>query len=377
LCLDEIFFHRKPVLMGIEPRSLAWVLGRRAADRSGETWAGALAAWPNAQDVACDGGTGLERGLQLATKARQQAALHAGNTQPAVPLRSRLDVFHIKRDGSRALRQEWSRAEALWDEAAKVERARQRYNRTGRDRRRFNQARVGKAWAKAEASFEEVCRKERAWQRAVAALHVLRPDGELNSRQWAQAEITAALGELTGSLWAKVRRQLQDERALTFLDRMHEELHKAEPSAERREMLVALWRWRREKGKAQTDKTGVAQDVEEVLTAMLQTRLGKDGKEAYRKVSRVLSGVLRASSAVECVNSVVRMHQARHRNLTQELLDLKRLFWNCRTFREGKRKKRCPYQLLGLKLPSYDPWTLLQMDPDQVTQLLSTSCVTV
>jgi hypothetical protein len=37
LCLDEIFFHRQPVLMGIEPHSLAWVLGTRAPDRSGPT----------------------------------------------------------------------------------------------------------------------------------------------------------------------------------------------------------------------------------------------------------------------------------------------------------------------------------------------------
>ncbi|MCI0461615.1 MAG: hypothetical protein L0Z62_32090 [Gemmataceae bacterium] len=43
LCLDEIFFRRQPVLMGVEPHSLAWVLGTRAADRSGDTWAAALA----------------------------------------------------------------------------------------------------------------------------------------------------------------------------------------------------------------------------------------------------------------------------------------------------------------------------------------------
>src|SRR5262249_53681826 len=75
----------------------------------------------------------------------------------------------------------------------------------------------------------------------------------------------------------------------------------------------------------------------------------------------------------ECVNSVVRMHQARHRNLSQGLLDLKRLYFNCRGFTQGKRKGRCPYQLLGLKLPSYDPWALLQMDPDQLEHLLSSS----
>jgi hypothetical protein len=43
------------------------------------------------------------------------------------------------------------------------------------------------------------------------------------------------------------------------------------------------------------------------------------------------------------------------------MLDLKRLYWNCRVFHAGKRKGRCPYEHVGLKLPSYDFWTLLQV----------------
>jgi hypothetical protein len=82
---------------------------------------------------------------------------------------------------------------------------------------------------------------------------------------------------------------------------------------------------------------------------------------AYRRVSRVLRQTVRASSAVECINSVLRMHQGRHRTLKQGLLDLKRLYWNSRPFREGKRKGRSPYELLGLKLPSSDFWDLLRM----------------
>jgi hypothetical protein len=56
------------------------------------------------------------------------------------------------------------------------------------------------------------------------------------------------------------------------------------------------------------------------------------------KVDELLRQAVRASSAVEGVNSVVRMHQGRHRHVSQEMLDLKRLYWNCRVFREGKRK---------------------------------------
>ncbi len=70
------------------------------------------------------------------------------------------------------------------------------------------------------------------------------------------------------------------------------------------------------------------------------------------------------------MNSVVRMHQSRHRTLTQEMLDLKRLYWNTRVFRAGKRKGLCPYEHLGIMLPSYDFWDLLQ--PELASAFAST-----
>jgi hypothetical protein len=371
LCLDEIFFRRQPVLMAVEPASMAWVVGQRADDRSGETWAKALAAWPDVEEVAADGGSGIERGLDLATAARQAAATTTATT--AKPLHARLDVFHIRRDGARALRVEWGRAEALWQKAEQVERAQVRYARSLGDERHFNKSVPAKAWAAATAALEEVCQKERAWGRAVAALQVFTADGRLNDRAQAEAELRAASAELTGTLWAKVRRQLSDRRALTFLDRLHEDLSQAEPCPERRMALAALWQWRREQRRgAGKNSSSAADRVEALLLGVLQKHLGEGWQGSYARVGRVLGSVVRASSAVECVNSIVRMHQARHRNLSQDLLDLKRLSWNCRRFREGKRRRRCPYELLGLKLPSYDLWTLLQMDPEELKQRLST-----
>jgi hypothetical protein len=289
-----------------------------------------------------------------------------------VPICPRLDVFHTRRDGGRVLHQRWQHAEKLWDEAVKIEHAKERFDRTGADGRQFSKAKVNKAWRKAVCVFEQVCREEKAWQGCCAALEVFRPDGQLNDRQWAQAQLRAGMVVLNNKAWAKVLRQLNDERALTFLDRLHEELAVAEPDAQRREALVALWRWRRASRKSDQPGSSDATEVMgEVLMGLVRARLGENCKEAYRRVSQVLKRVVRASSAVECVNSVVRMHQSRHKNLTQPLLDLKRLFFNCRGFLEGKRKGRCPYQLLGLILPTYDPWSLLQMDTAHLEQLLS------
>jgi hypothetical protein len=375
LCLDEIFFHRRPVLMAIEPHSMAWVVGERVSDRSGPTWAKALAAWPAVKDVAADGGSGIELGLKLAAAKRREQGAKAKVETAAVPLHVRLDVFHIKRDGERVLRLEWAAAERLWEEAEKVSRAKGRYDRTGVDRRHFKKDVAEKAWAPAEAALEAAEGVEAAWRRASAALEVWRPDGRLNERAWAAAELRAAAAGLPGARWAKVRRMLLDERALTFLDRLHEELARAESCAERREALVALWRWRRSSRQAGRAACSATAAVRGLCCSVLEQRLGPGWPESYGRVSEVLSGVVRASSAVECVNSVIRMHQGRHRNLSQDLVDLKRLYWNCRAFVSGKRRKHCPYEHLKLQLPTYDPWKLLQMDPEELMQQLSSSGV--
>ena len=85
-----------------------------------------------------------------------------------------------------------------------------------------------------------------------------------------------------------------------------------------------------------------------VQNSPLCERLCPQWQSAYKRVDELLRHAVRASSAVECVNSVVRMHQGCHRHVSQGLLDLKRLYWNCRVFREGKRKGKSPYALLGL-----------------------------
>jgi len=84
---------------------------------------------------------------------------------------------------------------------------------------------------------------------------------------------------------------------------------------------------------------------------------------------------LAAHDLIGINSSVVRMHQGRHRHVSQGLLDLKRLYWNCHVFREGKRKGQRPYDLLGLHLPSSNWWQLLQMAPEELEQKLLTQQV--
>ncbi len=71
------------------------------------------------------------------------------------------------------------------------------------------------------------------------------------------------------------------------------------------------------------------------------------------------------------MNSVLRMQQSRHKRLTQPMLNLKPLYWNSHVLKAGKRKVRCPYQELGLRLSTFDFSELLQSDPERLVQELS------
>lgn len=363
LCIDEIFLGRRPVLVGVEPHSMAWVLGQKAEDRSGQTWYEALRDWDRLEYAVADAGTGLRKGLSLIHQARAEEA--AGPN-----LEVGLDVFHIKKDALAALHRQWQKAESLWEKAEKGEREIHRRKQQGQDSR-GTATHVLVAWRKAEEAFYEAERVEAAWRLAEQALSLFRPDGSLNDRTWAQAEISAAAGSLRGWEWAKVRRMLSDPCALTFLDRMHRELEEAEPNGPLREALVRLWWFRHPRSGQEPSKRRPIPAAQVVQTTLCQ-RMDPNWRQSYRRVARVLWRTVRASSVVECMNSVIRMHQARHRTLTQPLIDLKRLYWNCRPFREGKRRGCSPYEHLELQLPAGGFWALLNIDPNELTQTLST-----
>jgi hypothetical protein len=106
---------------------------------------------------------------------------------------------------------------------------------------------------------------------------------------------------------------------------------------------------------------GSVGQVADLVPALVCPKIDANWRESSAAVARVLRLTVRASSAVEWMNSVLRMHQSRHRTVSQGLLDLKRLYWNCREFREGRRRRQSPYELLGLKWPSDRFWDLLWM----------------
>lgn len=355
LAIDEIFFHGKPVLVGVEPHSMAVLLCARSADRTGATWHKALLPFTRLEYVVADQGSGLQAGVQALDRDRQQ--------QGQAPLDVGLDIFHIEQQAQIPLGRVWRQVEKLWAQAEAAD-VRLAEAQAGKRKGYGVKRRAQSAWEAAEWEFGWYQRLANAWGQAKQALGLFRPDGQLNDREWARSQIQAACRVLVGPRWAKVRAMLQDERTLSFLGRVHRQLAEAVPERELRMALVELWRYNHgERTAANVSLAAVQQAV--------CAGLDRQWQGAYGGVKAVLGEVVRASSAVECVNSVLRMQQARHRNVSQSMLDLKRLYWNTRVFRSGKRRGKCPYQLLGATLPTFDFWQLLRSDPQKLAQELS------
>jgi len=368
LCLDEIFFHREPILMGVEPLSLGWLAGQRGPDRSGESWCEVIEAWPNLEHVIADGGQGLERGVKLANEARSHA--QEPETPGPAPITMGLDVFHTERELERVLQRVWNRVERQIETAVKADAKLSQVKRRGQDRRGAAGC-AGRAWGQAERLFDEAVQAQEAVEQIKGPLGWFDASGHLYCREQAQAQLDEASRQLQGESWRKAKRMLKDARTLSHLDRLHEQLNLAVPEPMMREALTHLWYLSRLMRRTEGEERVRLHEMV-VLEQVLCGRLCSDWREGYIKVDELLRQAVRASSAVEGVNSVVRMHQGRHRHVSQEMLDLKRLYWNCRVFREGKRKGRSPYELLGLQLPTSDWWHLLQMEPQELEQKLLT-----
>jgi hypothetical protein len=358
---DEIFFGNKPCLMVIEQHSLCWLSGRLAPRRDGPEWAQEFRQLPKLRQATQDGGAGLAKGLAVVNAERQQAG------QPAIGVQD--DHFHVLRAGSRALRKMQQAAARHLDQADKAQRkaaAKERRSGDGRVR-----GAVGKAWRRAERVWDAWSAAAAAWTEVEAALALFTPEGVVNTRQRAEAALQAVLPRLAGPPWSKVRRLLVRPQLLTFLDQAQEGLSSLPVAGPLLEAAVQMEGLRRQPaGLRQGGQKAAALRGVLLAAGLVLSLSGSAGTQALALTRGVLAGVWRASSLVECLNSVARMQQGRHRKMTQGLLDLKRLYWNCRVFRTGQRRQKSPYQLQGLVLPTWDWWELLRLTPEQLRQQL-------
>jgi hypothetical protein len=343
--------------MVVEPETLCWMTGRMVKARDGATWAEEFARLPALRAVVRDDGAGLGKGVKL-DRARRSAA--------GLPdLDDSLDVFHTLREGGRALRTTWGAATRALGRADAAQKKLDRRGRQGQSRQGHGAA-TDRLWRHAERLWDHAAAAEAAWGQARSAFEFFTPEGRLNDRSQAAAVVAAALPHLGEAAWGKTRRLLLRRESFTFLDQVSERLSGLGLAPDILSALLDLEGLRR-----QPWRQSAATRTWALVRTVQLTKACPGWRDEADRVRAVLRGVWRASSLVECVNSVARMQQARHRRMTQGLLDLKRLYWNLRRFRTGRRKGQTPYGLLGLKLPDLSFWEFLKLTPEELRERLS------
>jgi hypothetical protein len=360
---DEIY-TKKPVLMVLEPESLCWVSGRLVSGASGAEWTKELGKLPQLQQVTRDAGVGLSKGV--ADLNQQRAA------QGLTPVADQLDHFHTLREGGRAVGQAQRRASAALKAADQAEAEQARRQRHGQTTQGTHN-RVRFCWAKADQAMDAWQARDQAWQKVKQAVQLVTAEGELNTRARAEAELAATVPQLPDAEFAKAKRLLQQPQTLTYLDEVHRKLEALPVPAAIRDAALRQEALRRRPERLQGDNTQAAALRGLLLIgAVILAQAGVVGQQAINGVRNIFRTTWRASSLVECLNSTVRMQQARHRKMTQGLLDLKRLYWNTHSFRTGRRRGTSPYQRLGVPWPEgLRWWDVLKWTPEQLGDQLS------
>jgi hypothetical protein len=234
-CLDEIFLPREPIVMGVDPLSLAWLAAQRGPDRRGKSWGEVSEAWPNLEQVIADGGQGREHGVKLAHEARSQAQEPESDAPATITMG--LDVLHTERELARVLPRVWNRVERQSEAAVKADAKLEQAKRRGHAPRGVA-GHAGRAGRQAERLVDEAVQVHKAVEQITEALGWFDACGHLSGRERAQAQLDEASQKLQGASWSKAKRRLKDARTLRHWDRLHEPRRLAVPEPMVREALI-------------------------------------------------------------------------------------------------------------------------------------------
>ena len=362
---DELYVN-DPLRMMVEQESLCWLSGRLGEKVDGEGWAEEFRQLPNLQQVARDGGKALQRGVALVNASRQEKG--------QAPVVDQGDHFHALRGAGVGLARLERQATRALAEAEQAQQELEECKKGG-----VPATGAGKhaamAWRKAEKAMDMWCQREQLWQQAKEAVRLVTATGELNTRKRAEAVLAQTLPQLPDSDFGTPKRQIEKPEMLNYLDHVHRQIEALPFPEEVKQAAVRQECLRRRPDAVKGEGHQAAANRGILLAcAVILSKTGTLGQQAVTAVRDILRRAYRASSLVECINSAVRMHQCRHRKMTQGLVDLKRLYWNCHTFRTGHRRGTTPYQRLGVPWPEgLRWWDVLNLTPEQLRQKLSTA----
>jgi hypothetical protein len=358
---DEIFAIHAPILVTIDAQSTTILNIELAADRAAETWKAHFEALDHhhffSLGMASDRGKGVVAGYQAACDMALWVA----------------DYFHEFR--------------ALFEVLLQVER--KAYAAIDKE---YEAARTF-ANAKSEANLHKRLQRydtaHRACEQALALydqlailLHLLRealqlcsPYGRLRTPEGVRAELTLLFDMIEALDYAamphtlKPIRQHLDDILVPFkqAEAIEAELRFVVPH-EALDFLVLAWHHDHVSHQSGSKHKRYHQKERDFWLACADGLLGHAFDTLQALVFDKLASIVRASSLVEMVNSLIRPYlNSCKGQITQETLNLIMFYHNHRRYKSGKRQGQAPIELLLGKSLEAPWWELLgqQLNPEQ------------
>jgi len=337
---DEIFALGTPILVTIEPHSTAILKIQRASDRSAQTWKAHFEALGDhhfhSLGMASDRGVGLVSGYQAACPEAIWVC----------------DQFHEFRD--------------LFHRCYQLERT--AYGAIGKEdeaAKRFDNAKSEVNLHKRLAQYEQAHQDcEQAMARYDQcnsllallrdSLHFCSPFGKLRTVEEARADLTAILSMIEEIDDVKLPKLLKPIRAhfddilvpFKQVESVHAELGKLMPS-NALDALALAWHHDHLSCQSHGKKKKYHQHEKQFWLDFAQGILGGQFAALKQLVFDKLSAIVKASSLVEMVNSLLRPSlNSSKGQLTQEALNLIMFYHNHRRYKSGKRAGKAPIELL-------------------------------
>jgi hypothetical protein len=352
-CIDEIFFHRTPILTVVDPDSMAVGACERSQDRTGESWHAVLSHFPNLDYIISDQAKGIARGIHL-------AAGTPGTIQ------HQRDLYHFLIEVLRTTRRLETCLEKLLKSEEQV----------------WQDWIQGHVYVKTVEKIQStVVRQLEFMEQYYQALELLdfafspmTSDHEVNTRERGRQVLSDVIQRLKSlpELGIDDLIKILEKRGsgcLVFLDQLQRELsvipvELGEDSqftaGAIRELAIQEVCLEHAMADDPSDEVFCAyRDLWDKIRSL--KKLAPAFLQVVSAVRKILYHPKRASSLVECYNSILRPIQQVKKQVSQEFLWLKALHHNMKTFKQGRRKGKSPFQLLGVD-PGNQDWIGLMED---------------
>jgi hypothetical protein len=350
---DEIFAIHAPILVTIDARSTAILKIELASDRSADTWRAHFEALEDHQffslGMASDRGLGLVAGYQAACDIALWVA----------------DYFHEFRDLFKGLHQLERKAYTAIDK--EYEAARKFANAK-------SEAHLEKRLEGYEQAYRDCEHAMALYDQLAILLHFLRealqlcsPHGRLRTVDSVRADLTTILHLLEELGCAAVTRMLKPIRnhiedilvPFAQAEKIDAELRAVVPH-EVLDFLVLAWHHDHLVYQSGSKSKRYHQSERAFWLACAEGLLGDAFDTLKALVFDKLDSIVRASSLVEMVNSLIRPYlNSCKGQITQEALNLIMFYHNYHRYKSGKREGMAPIELLTGEPLGAEWWELL------------------